>query len=133
MRRRAGFTLVELAVALAALALLAGLALPTWRAQQLRAARLDGVDALTRLQAAQERHRQQHGLYAPDLDALPGAPRHSVQGHYRLALALDGPDGYTARAIAQGRQAADGDCPALTLQVVQGFATQGPAAPCWFR
>ncbi len=133
MRQAAGFTLVELAVALALLALLASLALPGWRGQQQRAARLDGVAALMQLQAAQEQHRQQHGLYAPSLDALPAAPRRSAQGYYQLSLALDGPDGYSARAVAEGSQAADSDCAALTLRVAQGFASQGPTPGCWMR
>ena len=131
--RRRGFTLVEMLVALSLAALLLGLALPTLRGQELRAARLDAVEALTRLQAAQERYRSQHGLYAADLGALLGAQGTSAQGRYALSLALVGPEGYDATANALGPQSRDGGCSTLTLRVRQGFAETGPDAGCWLR
>ena len=61
-RHRGGFTLIECTMVCAVAAVLAGLAFPSYRQQQLRMARLDAVDALTRLQAAQERYRAATGL-----------------------------------------------------------------------
>jgi hypothetical protein len=56
-----------------------------------------------------------------------------MQQRYTLALTLIGPDAYLASANAQGVQAGDRDCRALTLEVTQGFARAGPSASCWNR
>lgn len=129
-----GFTLTEMAIVCAIVGILATIAMPSWRARELQAGRLDAVDALTRLQAAQERHRADHGLYAPQLPALGIVPR-SAQGRYALSLELTGPEAYRAEARVRdgGPQAADRHCAALTLEVRSGFAQAGPSARCWNR
>ena len=129
----AGYTLIECCVVCAVAAMLAALALPAYRSSELRMARLDAVDALTRLQASQEQHRTQHGLYAADLLPLRGAPATSAQGRYTLTLQSTGPDAYRATAHARGVQAQDSDCVAITLEVSLGFAHAGPSAACWNR
>lgn len=126
-------TLVECLVACAIAVALTGLALPSWRGHQLRAARIDAVDALMRLQLEQERHLGVHGLYASQLPALTGVGTSSRQGRYALTLESTGADAYRATARAQGEQARDADCPALTLDVRQGHARIGPDARCWNR
>jgi type IV pilus assembly protein PilE len=127
-----GFTLVEVLVVLALVALLAGAALPAYRGQIHRAARADAVESLTRLQIAQERFRAAHGWYASRL-ALVGAGETSPQGHYRIALEPLGAEAYLARAEASGAQARDRECAVITLSVNQGFAQTGPDARCWNR
>ncbi|MFY9514335.1 MAG: type IV pilin protein, partial [Rubrivivax sp.] len=94
----------------------------------------DAVAALTRVQAAQERLRAQHGLYSNDFGVLQVAAT-SSEGLYRLELELTGPDSYRARAIARadGAQAADHDCATLLLNVNSGFAQTGPSTRCWNR
>jgi len=52
-RRAGGFTLVEVTIAATVAAVLASIALPSYRSQQLRAGRGYAGAALTRLQAAQ--------------------------------------------------------------------------------
>lgn len=131
--RRAGngYTLVECALVLAVVAVLAALALPSFRGSELRMARLDAVAALTRVQVAQEQHRAAHGLYAADLSALVGVGAASPQGRYTLSIATTGPEAYTAVAAARGGQARDTACPALTLAVSNGFPHNGPSPACW--
>jgi type IV pilus assembly protein PilE len=128
-----GFTLVEVAVVCAVAAILAGLAMPAFQGHALRAARLDAVQALSRIQLAQEAYRAQTGLYAGDLGALRAVGAVSQQGRYTLALALTGPDSFVATASARGAQARDTDCMQITLEVAQGFAHAGPTAACWNR
>jgi type IV pilus assembly protein PilE len=128
-----GHTLLECLTVGIVLAVLAAVALPAYHSQELRAGRLDAVDALTRIQAAQEQHRSLHGLYAGELRALRGTAAGSPQGRYAVTLALTGPEAYRATATAQGRQAGDHPCAALTLQVAQGFAHEGPTPGCWNR
>jgi type IV pilus assembly protein PilE len=132
-----GFSLTECAVATAVVAVLACVALPSFVQQELRAGRLDAVDALTRLQVAQEQHRAAHGAYAHNMQALVGAAPHSRQGLYTLKLATgpgqEGYDTYAAVATAQGRQTRDTACAELTLNVRSGFPQEGPNQQCWNR
>ncbi len=128
-----GFTLVECAIACAVVGVLAAVALPSYQSQLRRAARADAVQALARLQAAQEAYRGHHGLYSAELSALRGVAPVTEGGHYALALEVTGPETYRAVARAQGDQARDTACAALTLDVRSGFATVGPSASCWNR
>lgn len=131
---RQGFTLIELVVALAAVAMLAAFTLPTFAGRLTAARRADATAALERIQAAQERHRAAHGLYAAELAAL-GQTTGSLEGLYALSLEPGPGDGYTAvaRARADGPQHDDAACAAITLRVEQGFATHGPTLRCWNR
>jgi type IV pilus assembly protein PilE len=130
---RRGFTLVECLVVLAVAAILAGLTLPSLRGRELRVARLDAVAALMRLQVAQERYRSHHGDYSGQLSALAGVQPTSPQGRYTLSLQYLGPETYQAAATAVGEQQRDTGCAAITLDVRQGFASQGPRPDCWGR
>jgi type IV pilus assembly protein PilE len=132
-RRSRGFTLVECAVVCAMVGILVSIAVPSYREQQLRAQRLDAVEALSRLQNAQEQYRNQHGAYASDWSALRGASTVSSQGHYRLAFSRHGPESYRATALATGAQAQDKRCLAISLDMKLGFATAGPSPACWNR
>ena len=129
----AGFTLVESMIVCAIVALLATLAWPSLRGYDYRVGRIDAVEALTRMQQAQEQHRSAHGLYASELSALLGTSARSPQGRYAISVLLDGPEAYRATASALGAQAQDTGCATLTLQVRQGFAQTGPHSGCWQR
>jgi type IV pilus assembly protein PilE len=128
-----GFTLVECLTACCMAALLMTLAVPAFRSHDFRAGRLDAVEALTRVQVAQEQHRNAHGLYAGDLQALLGVSGRSAQGRFSVAVLITGPQSYLATASALGPQAGDEGCAQLTLSVKEGFAQIGPNAGCWLR
>ena len=128
-----GFTLVEVMIVCMLLGVLAAVALPAFKRHTLRAGRLDAVEALMKVQAAQEQHRALHGLYAHELTALRGISPASTQGLYAVSLDRTGADAFVATATARGRQADDGGCAQITLRVLQGFPTEGPAPECWQR
>jgi type IV pilus assembly protein PilE len=128
-----GFTLIECAVVCAMVAILASVAVPSYRSQQLRAQRLDAIEALSRLQNAQEQHRNTHGVYATDLQALRSMLNVSQQGHYTVALSAQSGESYRATANAAGAQTQDSRCLAITLDVKLGFAQTGPTPDCWNR
>ena len=135
-RRARGFTLIELMVATTAAAVLTLLAWPSMQGQLVKARRADATAALQQVQLAQERHHALHGLYAAELGRLGSASAGlSPEGFYRIELQPGPGDAYTvvARARSEGKQAGDGDCPALTLRVDQGFASLGPSRRCWNR
>jgi type IV pilus assembly protein PilE len=129
-----GFTLTEVLIVCAVVALLAAIALPSFRGPLLKAHRTDAVSTLVRLQAAQERLRSSSGLYSDDLSRLQLSAR-SEEGLYALAVELTGTDSYRASAsVMPGTsQAADHECEQITLEVNSGFATTGPSARCWNR
>lgn len=133
MRRR-GFTLIELVVVMAAVAMLVVMALPTLQGRMAVARRGDATQALERLQAAQERYRATYGLYASALAPL-GSSTLSGEGLYRVELQTGPGDTYTAlaRARPDGAQANDTACAVITLRVELGFATLGPSPRCWNR
>ncbi|MBL8288093.1 MAG: prepilin-type N-terminal cleavage/methylation domain-containing protein [Rubrivivax sp.] len=132
MRAR-GFTLVEVLVVCAVGVLLATIAWPSYRGQLQRAARAEAIEALQRLQLAQERHREAFGVYATELKSVGFAPA-THGGRYVLALVPEGVESYRALAVARadGPQAGDA-CPELSVEVRQGFATLGPDGRCWNR
>jgi type IV pilus assembly protein PilE len=130
-RSHPGFTLVECLIVLAIAAILAGLTVPGLRGHERRAARLDAVQALMRVQSEQENMRALHGLYTDDLGALRGVGATSPQGRYTLSLTTSGPEAYRAVAQANGEQREDRDCAAITLDVKLGFPTLGPTPACW--
>lgn len=132
-RGQQGSTLVDCLVVLCIVGLMAALAFSSARQHTLRAGRLDAVDALTRIQLAQEQHRALHGMYSAELSALRSASAQSRQGRYSLQLQRTAGESYTAIATALGKQSGDGDCPALTLAVEHGFPQVGPSAACWNR
>lgn len=134
MRAMAGFTFIEIAVALAVSALLAAFALPAMEGRMTAARRADATLALERVQLAQERYRALHGLYSDDAAAL-GVSLLSPEGLYALTLRTGPADSYAA--VAQPSmgsvQGNDAECAEISLQVVQGFATPGPSRRCWNR
>lgn len=133
MRQR-GFTLVEILVASVIGVLLTLMAWPSYRGQLVRAGRAEAIEALQRLQLAQERHRETFGGYASELGTVGFAPA-TAGGRYRIEMKPNGVESYQAFAIARegGPQDTDGACTALSVEVRQGFATLGPDGRCWNR
>ena len=87
-----GFSLTELLVALAILALLAAAATPLWLQQLERARRLDATDALLRVAVLQERFHFENGRYARAGELAPSPPAGlgvggTERGYYELRLA----------------------------------------------
>ncbi|MCC7197961.1 MAG: prepilin-type N-terminal cleavage/methylation domain-containing protein [Gammaproteobacteria bacterium] len=142
--RSLGFTLTELAITVALVGLLAGLAIPGYRAQLMRAHRLEAMRALLAVAAEQERFHLVHGRYADELGAAadaepPGltAPASSESGRYQLGVALASTSTYRlwARPARGGPQQADEACALFTLDAEgrRGASSMDgrPATSCW--
>ena len=128
---RNGFTLVELMIVVAVVAILAGVAFPSYQEHVRKARRSDGKEALLRLQIEQERWRTNNASYASSPATL-GLGTASVEGYYTIGITSGSATatGYTATATATGVQTADTGCTTLTLTVGSGSEQRTPAT-CW--
>jgi type IV pilus assembly protein PilE len=138
-------TLLELLVTLVIVGVLAAFAYPAYHASLLRAHRVEAIDALLAIGAAQERFHVQHGRYARYLDDGTATPDNSlavaavsVGGRYRLSLLDAGPADFLATATpAEGSgQEADRGCRRFSIRANgQRSATDSAGAEsthnCW--
>jgi len=120
-----GFSLIELLVTLAILAIVSSLAVGGYRQYLRRAHRVDATAALLRVASAQEKYYAQNGQYADGLAMAPAPPAGlgisgTERGDYVLdiqAAAGGTVIGFTATATvaADGTQTDDADCWVFTL------------------
>lgn len=145
MRAIRGFTIAEILTALVVIAVLAAIAIPMWRTHLLRVRRAEAREALTSLQAAQDRFFGRNARYATAAQLTAGAPdglglsATSAHGLYAISLetSADGL-GYmaTARAIDRGGQDGDERCAKFTIDHVGQMSAVDSAgadrsADCW--
>lgn len=131
--RSAGFTVMELMVAVAIVAILATLAFPGFQDALMRARRGDAIASLLAVQLAQETWRANHPAYA-DLDDL-GWGTASLDGHYALRLVAASAAGFmvTATPNADGPQRDDA-CGTYAIDDRGPLFAPGYAdAACWRR
>jgi type IV pilus assembly protein PilE len=124
-RPTAGFTAIELLVALTILAILAALAYPGFAAQVRQARRSEAIAALQAWAQAQGRHRSAHPQFAASPGELfpEGAAPLTASGRYLLSIAAADDAGYLLLASAQGSQLQDTPCLHLGLQHEAGTTT----------
>jgi type IV pilus assembly protein PilE len=140
--RMTGVTLIELMIVVVIVAILASIAVPSYRSYVLRSHRVDAKTALLNLAAAQEKFYVQNNTYATN-SQLTTAPPNGLglsatteRGWYTIAIA-NGANaaGFSATATATGSQTADDDCATFTInQLGQKTATKsggGASTVCW--
>lgn len=146
-QRQRGVTLIELLTVMVVLAIIASIAIPSYRRYLLRAQRTDAKTALLQVQTAEEKFLLQNNTYTADVTGAPGAGGLgllgvSEKGFYTITVALtnvNGAPGYTITAVpaaVTGGQQDDTDCRTFTLDE-QGARTAADAssavntAACW--
>jgi type IV pilus assembly protein PilE len=150
----AGFTLIEVMIAVLVVAILGAIAFPSYQEQVLKAKRAEGKAALLRAAQMQEREYTSNGSYTSDLAKLfgvAGTVRSSeddpTRGNYTLTIAAAATgglqQGYILTATpnntrATGGSLVDPDCGVLTLSStgVRTFTFSGDAKKsnkdrCW--
>ena len=136
-KKHAGFTLIELMITVAVIAILAAIAVPSYREYIRRSNRVEGQSLLNEAAARQERWRAQNGTYntgstvIADLQ-LPWASGKSEHGLYELSVsAVIGDGGYTLTATPQGSQS-DDKCGNFTLTALgTKGVSKSTADACW--
>jgi type IV pilus assembly protein PilE len=145
-----GFTLVELMLTLAVIAIISSLSVVSYRQYVRRANRVDATSALLHLSAAEERYYLQHNEYATSDAELTDPPPAGLgitgtqQGLYEISVsaAADGATvGYvaTATAYSGGSQRDDDDCQVFTIDQsgmrgasdADGATSAAITARCW--
>jgi type IV pilus assembly protein PilE len=127
-----GFTLVELLITIAIMAIIVILAVGFYTPFLLKSRRADGINAILNLQLAEERYRSTNSQYGTLVQI--GGSSSSQLGYYSLSVSNVSATAYTITATGQGKQSGDTEdgaaCSPLTLTVSNGNVTQSPSA-CW--
>ncbi len=142
---RAGFSLLEMMVALAVAGILFSVALPGYQHAVVKVARAAARAALLEVTARQEQYFINNKVYAPDLGSLglPAAYFIDKQGDtvgeqrasYRISLELVEGRYSGVRAVPLNRQAVDSACMTFSLsrlgvRAVSGTFSGNPLE-CW--
>jgi len=124
--RPAGFTLIELVIAVGVIGVLAVIAYPSFQDIVRKSRRADAIAGLTQLQQLQERFRGQQPTYADAVASMPSpAAATSPERHYVLAVSAASASGYTMTATASptSPQFADIKCRVLRVSMASGNIT----------
>jgi type IV pilus assembly protein PilE len=131
--RSYGFTLVELAIVVAVIALLATIALPSYFSQVQKSKRTEGRAALLAAASQMERYYTERSTFASATLGSTGVyPNVTEHGYYTLALTNLGASTFTLNATPAGSNAGD-VCGTLTYtqQGVKGFTGSADPSLCW--
>ena len=134
-RRRHGFTLVELMIAMTVALLLSAMAYPAYQAQVAKGRRVDGQQALMAVAQRLERHYTERGSYV-GATLGPGGlyPAVSGGGLYALAITELGDQRFRIAATPLGAQATDA-CGTLVYDQLGESSVSGgtrlAAKQCW--
>jgi len=130
-REQGGFTLIELAIAVAVVGILLAIAVPSYQEHVIRTRRSEGQALLMEVAARLERCYTRHAAY-DHADCAAAATATSEGGWYEVTADPLTASAYTLHAEPQRAQAADdAGCGTLTLTHVGQRGRSGSAASCW--
>lgn len=127
MLRLAGFTLVELMIAVVIIGTLSAIAIPIYSQQVRKSHRTDTQTSMMELSVRQTSWRSNHTSYGTmgDVTGLSPAIADPSDSYYNVTIAA-GASTYTITATPQGSQALD-SCGTMTLNQ----SLVGTPADCW--
>jgi type IV pilus assembly protein PilE len=132
--RSRGFTLIELMIVCAIVAILAAIALPSYLTSVQKSRRTDAKSALMAIAGQMERYFTERGTYATATLGSSGVYMStSLNGYYTLSLTNLTATSYTLNAAPAGIQTGD-PCGTFTYtdQGVQGVnGGSKPVNECW--
>lgn len=133
--RQKGMTLIELMIVVVIVAVLASIAVPSYRQYVVRSHRTEAKSALLALAASQEKFYLQNNRYAEDdeLTAAPpaglGLPDTTDNGWYTVEISAADAEGFAATATKAGAQASDTHCAEFSIN--QAGVRGATNDDCW--
>ena len=127
-----GFTLIELMVVVSVVAIIAAVALPSYRNSVIKGRRADAMAGISAIQQSQERWRGNNPAYSTSLTDL-GVVAPPLYGLAITAPTSDATTlsrGYIVTATAQGAQASDPECARMSVRMFEGNLTYAGCAAC---
>ncbi len=132
MKNKAGFTLIELVVVIAIIAILASYAIPNYRDYVLRSKRVEAQDKVLQVAGMYEKFYANTNAYPTNVrgggSALPLTNAFLRWDNYQINHQNRPNGGWRIRAVARGQQAIDDtDCPRIQFDNLG----QKTPARCW--
>lgn len=133
-QRSCGFTLIELMVVVAIVAILAAVALPSYLSQVAKSRRAEAEAVLVESAQSLERFFTQQNTYVGAALPYPKAPREGSAKYYDIEFEAGEPTAstYVIKAVPAGAMAGD-ECGTLSIDNTGAHAVSGSAAVefCW--
>ncbi|MDR1424026.1 MAG: type IV pilin protein [Azoarcus sp.] len=127
-----GFTLIELMIAIVIVALLVGIALPSYREQVRRTKRAECEAVLLKAASMLERHHSANYVYAftTEVESTLQCPPGGGDATYTFKKEILDTGGFKLNAIPAGGQTGD-RCGTLTLDHTGSKGSALTSAECW--
>nr|WP_019449177.1 type IV pilin protein [Cupriavidus sp. BIS7] len=135
--RTYGFTLIELMITVAIVAILAAIAYPSYTQYVIRSNRSAAQSFILGVANQQEQYNLDARQYATSMTILGASAPAAVSQHYNVTLTANNaatPPTYTVTATPFGTQlAGDTQCQNLTVDQTgtKGISGPGPLTNCW--
>lgn len=129
-----GFTLIEVMITVAVIAILAAVAIPNYSRYVVRSHRASIESFMLEVSGAQERYLVDNRAYAANLGTLGMSVPAAQATRYDVAVAPNAalPPGYSIVATPKGSQlAGDAACGSLTLTSAGAKSASGSGTDCW--
>lgn len=86
---RSGFTLIELMVTVAIMAILSSIAYPLYESQSRKGKRADGIVLLEKVAQLEQQYFSHMGTFTSTVKDLPGISETSPGGYYKVSVVVD--------------------------------------------